>query len=108
MCIEGSDVRVDKFDHAKTDAAPFNVLNANIIGFDSSANPFMRIKREFRKYKLSDEAKKAVSGPLVVPLCRRAVRVPTTYTSQNPAQYIKAFEQIKSGREYASSHIHSH
>ena len=51
MCIEGSNVRVDKLINAKTDAGPFNVLNANIIGFDSLANASMRVERDFWKYR---------------------------------------------------------
>ena len=56
--------------NAKTDARPFIVLNANIIGFDSFANAFMRVKGEFRKNNMLDEAEKDVSGSVDVPLCR--------------------------------------
>ena len=37
---------IDQVDYAKTDAGAFNVLNANVIGFDSLANSFLRVRQE--------------------------------------------------------------
>ena len=113
MCIEGSHVRVDKVDSAKTGALQWAERpRANIIGFDSLANAFVRVKGELRKYNSLEKAEKDLCGSVGIPLCRRSVCVPTylptTCASQNLARYIKNFEQIKAGRQYASSYTHSH
>ena len=66
MYIEGSYVRVDKAAYAKTDAGPFNVLSANIIGFDSLENALLRVERGIKEHNSLNEAERTSVALLVL------------------------------------------